>query len=226
MFTCQRTGSPSCIKVMALWNSWEKRMQTMPLKLWTWSKCMGSPSESIRFVVCYTVCVVHEHLFRYIYRISSKSPKNPFSRLLRLQGRPAIGLFTDLSQRHVASACHTRGRNMRAIVCHRDMSHEFKLIWIYAKSRCRIASKHTVHVTLGDLSLGCVAATSRGDRSLHVTGPYRSENSYLLLSVCLIHFHWSKTSHLSVRSMFHIEHSVRIMDRKVIINKQIDIWLE
>ena len=68
--------------------------------------------------------------------LSSRHVLSPFSQGLRSQGRPAIGLFTELSQRHVASACHTRGRNVRATFCCHDVSHEFKLIWIRATSRC------------------------------------------------------------------------------------------
>ena len=91
------------------------------------------------------------------------------------QGRPVIGLFTELSQQHVASACHTRGWNVHATFCCRDLSPEFKRISIHATrhcTTCRSVKLHkNIHVTLGDLSQGRVTATSRGDRSPRVTVP-------------------------------------------------------
>ena len=57
-----------------------------------------------------------------------------------------IGLFTE----HAARACHTRGPNVRAKFCRRDVSHEFKLIWIHARSRCVKLHKN-IHVTRGDM---------------------------------------------------------------------------
>ena len=59
------------------------------------------------------------------------------------QGRPAIGLFTELSQRHVARACHTRGRNVHATFCCRAMFPEFKLISIHATHHCNM-SQHQI----------------------------------------------------------------------------------
>ena len=53
--------------------------------------------------------------------------------------------------RLVASACHTRGQNERATFCRRDVSHEFKLIWIHATSRT-VELHQNIHVTRGDLS--------------------------------------------------------------------------
>ena len=49
--------------------------------------------------------------------------------------RLACLIVQELSQRHVAFAWHTRGRNVCATFCCRDVSHELKLIWIHATSR-------------------------------------------------------------------------------------------
>ena len=73
---------------------------------------------------------------------------------------PAIGLFTDLSQRHVTSACHTRGWNVRATFCRHNVLHEFKLIWIHATSR-GIELHKNIHVTWGNLSWRQVASCDR-----------------------------------------------------------------
>ena len=52
------------------------------------------------------------------------------------RGRPIIDLFTDLSQQHVACACHTRGPGACATSCCCDMSREFNLIWLHATCCC------------------------------------------------------------------------------------------
>ena len=89
------------------------------------------------------------------------------------QGRPAIGLFTELSQRHVASACHTRGRN-----CACDILSPRRVPWIQTDlNSCDRSLQHVaasnciktyISVTRGDLWRGRVAAISRGDRSPRV----------------------------------------------------------
>ena len=76
------------------------------------------------------------------------------------QGRPTIGLFTELSQRHVTWACHTRGWNVCVIFCRHYMLHKFKLIWIHVISRCVELHKN-IHVTWDDLSKGCVISCDR-----------------------------------------------------------------
>ena len=82
-----------------------------------------------------------------------KSPQhvpNAFSQGLQSQGRPVIGLFTELSQRHVASACHMRGWNVRVTFCCRDVSHEFKLICI----KTYMSHKVTCHKVVATGRLG------------------------------------------------------------------------
>ena len=91
---------------------------------------------------------------------------HPFSQGLLLQGRPATGLFTDLSQRHVPSACdcRTRGRNMRATFCCRDMSHEFSNWFEFMQqvtaSNCIKTTCH-MRTCCGDVSRRQVASCNR-----------------------------------------------------------------
>ena len=103
-----------------------------------------------------------------LQQVAATVPNNPFSQGLQLQGRPATGLFTDLSQRHVTSACdcRTRGRNMCATFCCCDMSHEFsnwfEFLWQVTASNCIKTTCHTRRL---------VAGMCRGDRSPRVPGP-------------------------------------------------------
>ena len=70
---------------------------------------------------------------------------------MALLGRPVIGLFTELSQRHVARVCHTRRPNMRATFCRRGVSQ------VHATSRG--VELHKKHKCYSD-GLPCVTGPS------------------------------------------------------------------
>ena len=103
---------------------------------------------------------------------------------MALQGRPAIGLFTVVTQRHVAQACHTRGPNVQATFCLRDMLHEFKQV---AASNCiKTFMPHTA-TCCGDVSRQHVTAEQQvalRDRPLGVYTGRILQNKIKKLSHC------------------------------------------
>ena len=82
--------------------------------------------------------------------------------MMALQGRPVLGLFTELLHMHVTCASHTRGPNVCVTFCCCDVSHEFKLIFFRAKSR-GIGLNKTIYMSH--------KAMCQGDKSPNVTGP-------------------------------------------------------
>ena len=125
---------------------------------------------------------------------------NPFSQGLWSQGRPAIGLFTDLSQRHVASAIHmgdrmcvryfvaatcrmnwnwfeftqqvTTSNCIRTYMSHEATCHRDVSQWQGAATRRGDKVRWQGAATrCGDKAQQQGAATRRGDRSPCVTGP-------------------------------------------------------
>ena len=93
--------------------------------------------------------------------VLSNGTDNELTIKMASQGRPMIGLFTELSQRHVASACRTRGRNESATFCCRNVPwiQTFEFMWHIAATRCDVELHKNIHVTRGNLSRGHVAAT-------------------------------------------------------------------
>ena len=103
-----------------------------------------------------------------------KGTDNELTIKMTLQGRPTIGLFTELSQRHVASACHTMGRNERGIfLLQRPMNSN---IWIHvthvAASNC-IKTYMSHEVTSHWAMLQQQVTSCDRNLSLHIPHWYR-----------------------------------------------------
>ena len=81
--------------------------------------------------ICLSVCDESKGTcprYRITYMSHEATCPRDMSRGLQSQGRPVIGLFTDLSQRHVASAHVTRGDGM-CVTCRMNSA------WIHATCR-------------------------------------------------------------------------------------------